>query len=281
MKRKLAIMFGLLLVMGATLPISAGPALAADHNPVYLALGDSLAVGVGATPQQLMGYVPLFHQYLKLTDDPDIALTNLGNSGETSSTFITGGQLGTAVAAIANPATDTEIVTLDIGANDLFLPMLTDPACDPSHPFFPGSCQAVLAGALGGFAGNYVAILGAINQAMLNSGDFANVMVMTYYNPLDGTRNALEGLVDQALLGFDGEINCSVNANPINVGLNDIIACLGTTFGATVVDVHPLFDGKALTLTHIGQIRANPIFSIHPKNIGHAVITGAFINELP
>ena len=47
-------------------------------------------------------------------------------------------------------------------------------------------------------------------------------------------------------------------------------------FGATVVDVYPLFDGAALALTHIASFGVNPSLAIHPNNNGYAVIAGAF-----
>jgi len=64
------------------------------------------------------------------------------------------------------------------------------------------------------------------------------------------------------------------DADPANIGLNDLITCIGESFGVTVVDIYPLFEGKATTLTHILE------GDIHPNDIGYAVIAEAFIPDL-
>ena len=169
MKHKLAIMFGLLLVLGATLPV--GPAIAHDEaDEVYMALGNSLAVGVGATVPAL-GYVRQFHEFLLDEEDDDLVLTNLGMSGETSSTF-RGGQLTNALLTIADPDTDVEVVTLDIGGNDL-LQLLFDGTCT-----FPSvACQIAVADKLEAFGENFAFILGALNTALASDPDGAEIMV--------------------------------------------------------------------------------------------------------
>ena len=303
MKRKLAIVFGLLLVMGATLPV--GPVIADnDVDEVYMALGNSLVVGVGAsdwnpfdptTPSPALAYVPQFHEFLiddknedknknKVKDtDKGLILNSLGVSGETSSTFISEGQLAAAIASIISP-TDTETVTLDIGGNDLLGLLFSEPcASDP----FGDDCKDAVEVALGTFGVNYGTILGGLTGALALDPGNEELMVMTFYNPFDGLGAVdpsflvREAVVDQALVGVDGVIDCVANANPANaalVGLNDIIACTGMFFGATVVDVYPLFDGAALALTHIAFFGVDPSFAIHPNDLGYAVIAGAFSN---
>ena len=74
------------------------------------------------------------------------------------------------------------------------------------------------------------------------------------------------------MMGTDGVIDCAANiADSGKQGLNDIIACVGATFGSVkVANVHPAFDNKALALTHIAQ-------DIHPNDAGYDVITDEFI----
>ncbi|MCH8282525.1 MAG: SGNH/GDSL hydrolase family protein [Chloroflexi bacterium] len=54
--------------------------------------------------------------------------------------------------------------------------------------------------------------------------------------------------------------------------LNDVIACTAGAMGVTVVDLHPLFEGRTFELTHIG------INDVHPTNKGHRIIAIAVID---
>ena len=74
------------------------------------------------------------------------------------------------------------------------------------------------------------------------------------------------------MLDIDGTVDCQANAaDPRNAGINDLIACIGAGFGADVVDLYPLFAGKALELTHIAE------GNIHPNDEGYQVIASAVI----
>lgn len=111
-----------------------------DGPPSYLALGDSVAFGfsplVDLTTHQVSGYPELLAQRRGL------AVTNLSCPGEATGGFVSptgadnhcrenrkdyplhvayqGTQLQAAVDYLAN-APDTQLVTIDIGANDVFL----------------------------------------------------------------------------------------------------------------------------------------------------------------
>ena len=95
----------------------AGPA-------VYLALGDSVAAGVGASRAD-KGYVPRFLHTLAKREGTDLAL-NLAVPGATSGSFIAGGQLADAVATIDEPD-DVQVVTLTVGGNDLLHLLQVEP----------------------------------------------------------------------------------------------------------------------------------------------------------
>jgi lysophospholipase L1-like esterase len=232
-------------------------------NPLYLALGDSLAAGEGATNPHRLGYVGLLDSFLQLS------LTNLAVRGETSSTFISHGQLKAALKTITNPGKDVQLVTLDIGGDDLFnLIMPGGPCVDPTT----SACTTAFGNTLTIFAENYTAILEALTSALGDDFPDKNILVMTYYNPFSGTGSIYEAPVDQALLGTDGTINCSANrTNAAKEGLNDLITCIGESFGVTVVNIYPLFEDNALALTHIAE------GDIHPNNDGYAFIANAFI----
>ena len=130
-----------LLVLAPTAPARAQ---AADPAP-YLALGDSVAYGWDAVTAPGAAATPSFHVGYPevLAEDAGLAVTNASCPGETSGPLIdlaapdngcttvrdlaglktdwgTGSQLDVAVAFLeANP--DTALVTLTVGANDLFL----------------------------------------------------------------------------------------------------------------------------------------------------------------
>lgn len=77
----------------------------------YVALGDSLAAGVGAR----RGYVDRYAEYLRDDTGARVRLTNLGVSGQTSSQLL---------RSLENPSTrralrGAEVVTYNIGINDL------------------------------------------------------------------------------------------------------------------------------------------------------------------
>lgn len=183
-----------------------------------------------------------------------------------------GGQLARAVATIADPATDVRLVTLIIGAND-FLPLLQTEAC--ANPFGP-PCQQVVGVALATLAQNYPVVLHSIRQALDAQPGDERLLVMAYYNPFSGLGDALDRAVDAAQLGSDGVVDCAASAaDPTRVGLNDIITCIGRLYGAEIVDVHPLFRGRAPALTHIADTPPD----IHPNDAGHAVIASAFLRR--
>src|SRR5687767_884826 len=256
----------LVAVLSAAFPNAAGAAAPATRQ--YVALGDSLAFGVGASDPE-RAYVPLLFQYFQQPRAENVrVLHNLSRPGETSDSFIAGGQLALAVAAIADPTTDTRVVTLDIGGNDLLF-LVSGPPCESD----PGGalCQALVAEQLRKFAINYAVILEALSSALERDPGKETLFVMTYYNPYGGTGLPYERFADRALLGSDLVIDCSAPPGDPRAGLNDLIACIGTASGAVVADVYPAFGDRALELTHIA--RRDP----HPNDAGHAVIAQTFI----
>jgi len=251
-----------------TLVVTGPPRVAAAATPeVYLALGDSLAVGVGASNIHTT-YVQRLFTYYRGAVSVD-TLVNLGVGGETSASF--GPQLARALATIGDPATDARVVTLDIGGNDALGTLFGDPACvaDRTSP----TCQAAMAATLAAFATNYATILATVNAALAADPGDEQVYVMTYYNLWGGTGDPLEALADTLLLGADLTIDCAANASdPTKVGLNDLIACIAMASGAVVADVYGAFDDRALVLTHVADA------DIHPTDAGYATITKAFMD---
>lgn len=246
-----------------------GAAAAAPATRVYVALGDSLAYGIGASDRTTSAYVPLLFQYFQQPRRENVrVLRNLSRPGETSDSFIAGGQLGLAVATIVDPTTDTRAITLDIGGNDVLF-LISGPPCqsDPRGTL----CQALVTEQLRKFAVNYAVILAALSSALEKDPGKETLFVMTYYNPFGGTGHPYEPFADGVLLGSDLVIDCSAPAGDPRAGLNDLIACIGAASGAAVADVYPAFGDRALELTHIAR------GDIHPNDAGYAIIAQTFI----
>lgn len=256
------------LALALTLP---APAFAASNQTVYLGLGDSLAVGDGASVPAEAAYVPLMADYFAGTPHGGAKqAVNLGVGGETTSSFLAG-QLAGAVATIGNPATDVTVVTLSIGGNDL-LDLLNEPTDPCAMNPASATCQALLAAALGTVAANYPVIMGNLAAALAADPGTERVFVLTLYNPFGGTGHPLEVPVDVALLGSDLTVDClAIQTDPAKAGLNDIVACTSMAFGAVVVDGYQVIGDNALALTHIGD----PGFNIHPNDDGYAAIAKA------
>lgn len=261
-------MTGLLAAL-ALLPLLLGavaPAHAQGGGPLYLALGDSLAAGVGASDRAATGYVPLLFDHLRNAPSwrgRGLGLLNLGVPGETTTSLLRpGGQLERARAALAarngdaDPNNDVEVITIDTGGNDLLI-LLADVAC-VLNPEEPG-CQARLENALASATANLGAILRQLRAA---AGPDAIIIAMTYYNPFSGGGLPLAEVGDQAL----ARLNTAIMA-----------AAADPQVRARVADVAPLFAGQALRLTHMGRFPPD----VHPNDDGYVLIGQAFVAALP
>jgi lysophospholipase L1-like esterase len=201
------------LVLGAAAPASATP-----EGPVYLALGDSQAFGVGTPREDRLGYVPVLSRWAHAVDCgegspeacPLLELVNLSVPGATSSTLIAS-QLPEAVALIAdrntdaNAANDVVLITVTIGGNDLFEPVVGNCTGGPSP-----SCVQVIQNVFTTYVANLGLILGTLRSV---AGPDAAIVITTYDNPLGACHlAALAPLADVVLEGGAG----------ISVGFNDL-----------------------------------------------------------
>jgi lysophospholipase L1-like esterase len=255
------LILGLLTVSG---PASAEPAQPPIGRPLYLALGDSLAAGVGASDPEVTAYVPRFYELLRqqLACQPSgrpscrsLALRNLGVGGATSTTLIAT-QLPEAVAELQahngdrNPHNDVKVVTIDIGGNDLFGVVSSSCAAGPTP-----ECAALIQARLQSFAANFTRILDQLRAA---AGPATVIIAMTYYNPLPSCRLAsLAPLADAVLEGGPG----------VTVGLNDLIRSIAASHGVLVAETY-------------GQLGPDNLVGgtdcLHPNDGGYQLITEAF-----
>ena len=265
MRSKLAPwLLALSLALGAALGGHAALARS-GANDMYLALGDSYAAGVGASDPATRGYVPRLFPFFKQERNGGAdRLRNLAVSGETSGSFIAGGQLERALAAIANPKTNVSVVTVDIGGNDL-LAVLRTRTC-LSAPA-GAACKKAVAAAVAEYGRNYSYILLSLRSALNADPGDERLLTMTYFNVFDGRGAPYEAPADAALLGEDRKQNCRTTG--ANWGLNDVIRCYAAGVeGARTADAYARFEGETPELLSPD--------GIHPNDEGHAAIAGAF-----
>jgi lysophospholipase L1-like esterase len=225
-----------------TLASSAG-ASRAEQGGLYIALGDSIAAGNGAS-SVLKSYVQLYYGYLQSNGSGVVDVRNISQAGATS-TDLRNTYLGRAVSEI-DASSDTKAVTLGIGINDLPYPCAT--ATAPACPL----------------ADNLRATLAALNAALANDPGDETLQVMEYYNAAVGTPN--EPATRQLLLGSDGKVDCSGTGDAL--GLNDLIHCIGIEKAAKPIDLLPIFDAGGAAFLASDHV--------HPNDAGHLAIAKAF-----
>jgi len=239
---------------------SATPA-APSAGSTVLALGDSVAAGVGAGAPAREGYVPVLAGLLSQRQGCDdggaagcpVEVRNLAVPGATTTTLLRD-QLPSALAAL-RPAGRVRLVTVTIGGNDVFGPVLQ--ACAQA----PGAavCVDAVRAALGGVDEGVDRLLAELSGA---GGPGTTVAVMTYYDPLAACRLApLQPLAEQVLEGADGED-----------GLNDVLRARAAEHGAVVVET-----GDRLTAP---QDFVGGLDCLHPSSSGHARIAEAFLDAV-
>jgi len=246
---------------------SSGPSVQRE----YLALGDSLGWGHGASDRLTKGYVPLFRDFLASEEawDTDLLLKNLSVPGATTTSLIYGvlppqsPQLPAALAELEarngdkKGNNDIKVVTVDIGGNDL---LATLPYCvwGPTP-----ACFAAHDAAFATISTNLDHILGELRAA---AGPGTTMIVMTYYNSFVG-----EGCQYNALAWL-GEL--ALEGNPAlgrPIGANDVIREVAAANGAKVAELVP--GGVFPALLGPSNILSD---CVHANDSGYAIIAEAF-----
>ena len=151
----------------------------------YIALGDSLSEGVGASARGQSDFVSLVANRLP----GEFELLNLGESGDTSADLIEHGHLDQAVGEIEqrrgddDPDNDVKLVTLEIGGNDLlniFFDLVLPGTC-PSlkEALAEQACVESLRSALDEYSPNLAAAIDRLQEADPD----LPIALMTLYNP--------------------------------------------------------------------------------------------------
>jgi lysophospholipase L1-like esterase len=238
---------------------------------LYIALGDSLSEGVGATNRDSTAFVPLVHEGLGEGFD----LMNLGHSGDTSSDLLDHGQLDETVAEVVgrnsddDPNNDVKLVTLEIGGNDLLrlAPslILTGTCTSAERALERPQCVDALWETLDEFGRN----LGMALDRLREADPDLTIVVMTLYNPVPRRFGLFgsTGVSQMAEMALEG-----LPDTRFPEGLNDIVRGEGAERGAMLVDWHALFENKANE--YIAQD------FIHPNDAGHRVMAEAVLETV-
>ena len=255
-----------LLVVLLPLALLAGtvPASANDEAD-YLALGDSVAFGFN--PIVFLSMPTDTDAYVGYPEVLSKRVVNASCPGETSTSLIfgppdngcasfgsvaplhvsyTGTQLAFAVGYVrAHP--DTRLITIDIGANDVFL---LQKSCQTAvNPLL--CVQSGLPGVLSTLASNLIAIYGALRAA----GFKGELVVLTYYvvnfsdaNQVAGA-GAINGVVSAVTATFGGRVADgfgAFQAEAMRAGGDSCAAGLLIRLPTGGCDIHPSRLGRML-----------------------------------
>ena len=233
----------------------------------YLALGDSYALGTGASDPATKGYAGLFAASLSGTGKA-IPFKNLGVAGATSADFLgdwaTTGREGNSPLANAVRtlgAGGVTVVTLDIGGNDILGLVKPGQPCEGRN-IESDACFAAMRAALRELTTpNLTPIIAALVEAAPAG---TQIIVLTYPNPFSaGKATTTEERTDAAMTELNILITNAVRANQAKAADRDV--------NLTLVELAPLFNKQGAKLTHI----ADKTPDIHPNDAGHAAIAEA------
>jgi lysophospholipase L1-like esterase len=251
----------------------------------YLALGDSLSVGVqpngfGKSVPTPQGYANQLYSALRVSD-PGLRLAKLGCSGETTRTMIDGGicsypagsQLSQAVSFLRAHRDHVSLITIDIGAND-------PAACATRRSI--GAVISCVTATFPQSVRNLTKIMNAIRAA---AGSGVRIIGMNYYVPelsewLDGPGGQQLARLSEGLV----------------VSYNRLLTVVYQRFGARVANVFGAFhSGDFTDMVRVPGVGTAPrnVAAIclwtwecapaprgpneHARPIGYAVIALAFL----
>jgi lysophospholipase L1-like esterase len=246
-----ALLFSVLLLVG-------GAHAGASEKPAYLALGDSLAFGVGAANPVADGYVGLTHFQLESSvayRQSGLELLNVSEPGATSAGVLEpDGQMQKALEHIANRANDSitgnevELISIDIGGNDLL--QLAEPDAPCIKDSGSQACRASISEMLSGLQAN----LGIILRRLRDAAPDARIFVIDLFNPYSGSGDQRELIANFAVQQVNGVTNATASDPDLDV---------------TLVPIFELFQGR-------GSQWISPDH-IHPNDAGHRVMAEALL----
>jgi len=210
--------------------------VAAASPGLYIALGDSVAAGIGSSLPRTRSYPAIVDARLQRWEGATVTLANLAQPGETAASFRGEGQLAKLrdqAALAAAGGAPIVAVTVTLGGNEILEAQ--------------GQGLADRQTALATFQNEYDAALSDIREAV---GDGPPIVVTNYYDPTGG---------DSALQYSDSWWIAQFNS---------AIAMVASAHGAALADVQPGFAA-------LGPAADRYPVDVHPTNAGHAAIADA------
>jgi lysophospholipase L1-like esterase len=294
MMRRIAATIAVATVAATVAMAGGAPAFAAHRASntttasYYLSLGDSLAQGVqpnssGTSVETNQGYPNQLFAALR-TANPTLKLVKLGCPGETTGTMMNGGictysagsQLAQAAAFLASHKGKVQLVTIDIGANDLN-PCLSLPTLNQIVVCLEGVFPQIQA--------NLTSIMNTLTTA--SGSGVPPIIGMNYYNP--ELANWLKG---------DPASKALAKASiALAQAFGKLLSSVYTAFGAKVADVFTAFHtaqfGVKVTLPEFGKVPKDVAYictytwecaappvgpNIHANILGYGIIANTFLN---
>jgi lysophospholipase L1-like esterase len=201
----------------------------------YVALGDSLAAGVGAR----RGYVPRYAEHLKRDTGVRVRVINRGVSGQTSSQLLHSLRNDPSVRKVISGA---EVITLNIGLNDLG---------QARSSYESGTCggpqnQACLREAVQRFEGNWNDIIEEISTLRSTQNSIIRTVGLGYTPRTEGVYGPYLGRVTRHIAATDGGIPY------VEVRLGDE--------GLSVDGLHPNDKGYRLIASRLEELGYEPLY---------------------
>jgi acyl-CoA thioesterase-1 len=209
------------------------PAGGATSDGLYIALGDSIAAGIGSSLPRTRSYPAILEMLRTSQSGQALGVENLAIPGETAASFRSNGQLDRfrlSVDSAAQAGTRIDLVTVTLGGNE----MLTLREAD----------RAQRQTTLDAFALEYPAVLHDIRATL---GPHTTIVVTTYYDLSEGDAGR-EGTDAWWIAQF-----------------NFVIMATAQQEQALIADLATAFDGRMRELTHYP-------YDVHPNNAGQRVI---------
>jgi lysophospholipase L1-like esterase len=231
-----------LATVAACAPVREAVAPPAEDPPRpsrYVAVGDSLATGAGAQ----RGYAERYADHLRADGGGSVRFTNFARDGWTSADLLAALE---GDPRFADALTRADVVTIDIGGNDLLR---------AQAQFLAGECSGedCLHDAVDAFQTNWDAIVVAVDRLVAED---TVLITMDLYNPFVAPLRAF-GLYERL--------------QPFLDRVNEHIRRSAAEHGMTVAPVHAAFNGP--------EGLADPVVQgliaedrLHPSDAGHAVI---------
>lgn len=277
MRRTLTVLLAMFIAVVAPSAADASSGRGSDRaTSWYLALGDSLAAGYqpGVGDDRSGGYVGGVLDAVQDTA-PKAKLRNLACSGATTTSMLgtdrcaydQGSQVAAAVEFLTAHKGKVDLVTIDIGANDV-------------TPCARGAVDVACAlGAVGTVERNLTTILGRLRAA---TGPNTEIIVLNYYNPFLAAW--LTGPAGQQVAGL---------TTYLQTLLNGAVARSAATVDADVADVATAYRSFDTTpvATAFGMIPTNVATicawtwmctknDIHANDAGYAVLAATVVSRL-